>query len=116
MASVAGAGLNYTELWSRRDRERLIAAGFDPAGINPDTADADFWSRLPPASMERVLGPNPADVARARAQQIADNITAGMRLPDLREFSPIRTASSDSDDGEALEAIRKSRISSRKVC
>jgi hypothetical protein len=108
MALLAGAGHSFAGLWSRRDRERLIAAGFDPACINPDTADADFWSRLPPTSLERVLGPKPADVARARAQQIADNITAGMRLPDLREFSPIRTASSDSDDGEALEAIRKS--------
>ena len=108
MALLAATGTNYVRLWSLRDRERLSAAGFDPATINPDTADADFWSRLPPTSLERVLGPRPADVARARAQKIADNITAGMRLPGLREYSPIPTASSDSDDGEALEAIRKS--------
>ena len=92
MALLAAAGTNYVRLWSLRDRERLSAAGYDPATTDPETADADFWSRLPPLSLERALGPRPSLVVR-NAQRIADNISAGMRLPDIRHFSPIRTAS-----------------------
>ena len=68
MDGAPDGGQEPLRAWSLRDRDILLAAGYDPDGIDPSQADTGFLSRLPHTHIERLIGPLVDDAVRIRAE------------------------------------------------
>ena len=70
MDGASGGEQGSARTWSQRERDILLAAGYDPDGTDPLQFDAGFLSRLPHTHVERIIGPLVNDDVRMNAEAI----------------------------------------------